>query len=433
MLSIRLSTPAARCALALGLITSIGSARADVPPPLSLQESVALASTRASHAETSSGTVQAALQMAVAAGQLPDPILKFGLNNVPANGTDRFSLGRDFMTMRSIGLMQEFTRGSKRRARAERFEAEASVAEAQRVTALAAVQRSAATAWIDHWYAGAAFRVIEQQRTAAELQLRAAEAAYRGGRGTRSDVLQAQLVIQKLDDQQDVSRAAIGSAQAALERWVGPAASRPPGNMPELLISDRIANLTRMAATDAPEIVAANRQIAMAEADIRATTEAGKPDASVELMYSQRGSAYSNMVSLNVSIPLPWDRGNRQDREVAAKLAAARAARAQAEVVTRNVLAMIRAKQSELDASKVRLQRYQQRVIPLSRAQAEAALTAYRGNQGTLTMVTEANRRVLDSELERLSLEAATARLWADLHFLMPLPAAESQSMVGEQ
>ena len=33
-------------------------------------------------------------------------------------------------------------------------------------------------------------------------------------------------------------------------------------------------------------------------------------------MYSQRGPAYSNMVSLNVSLPLPWDRKNRQDREL---------------------------------------------------------------------------------------------------------------------
>ena len=40
-------------------------------------------------------------------------------------------------------------------------------------------------------------------------------------------------------------------------------------------------------------------------------------------MFSQRGSAYSNMVSLNVSIPLQWDQKNRQDREVSARLALA--------------------------------------------------------------------------------------------------------------
>ena len=41
-------------------------------------------------------------------------------------------------------------------------------------------------------------------------------------------------------------------------------------------------------------------------------------------MFSQRGSAYSNMVSLNVSVPLQWDQKNRQDRELAARLATGR-------------------------------------------------------------------------------------------------------------
>ncbi|MXG65339.1 hypothetical protein GRW51_24705, partial [Escherichia coli] len=122
-------------------------------PPLSVEETVALATAHASDAESSRGTIEAATQMAVAAGQLPDPILKFGLNNVPVNGPDQFSISRDFMTMRSISVMQEFTRGDKRRAKAARFEAEAASAEAQRAVGLANVQRNAVGAWLDRWYA----------------------------------------------------------------------------------------------------------------------------------------------------------------------------------------------------------------------------------------------------------------------------------------
>ena len=48
----------------------------------------------------------------------PDDIaLKAGVSILPINGEDRFSLTRDFMTMRSVGVMQEFTRGDKRKAR----------------------------------------------------------------------------------------------------------------------------------------------------------------------------------------------------------------------------------------------------------------------------------------------------------------------------
>ena len=51
---------------------------------LSLQEAIGLASSRSADAETSRAGVQSALDMAVAAAQLPDPVLKFGVNNVPA-------------------------------------------------------------------------------------------------------------------------------------------------------------------------------------------------------------------------------------------------------------------------------------------------------------------------------------------------------------
>ena len=47
--------------------------------------------------------VASSREMAVAAGQLPDPVLRFGVDNLPVNGPDQFSVTRDFMTMRQIG------------------------------------------------------------------------------------------------------------------------------------------------------------------------------------------------------------------------------------------------------------------------------------------------------------------------------------------
>ena len=70
-------------------------------------------------------------------------------------------------------------------------------------------------------------------------------------------------------------------------------------------------------------------------------------DWSVEASYSQRGSAYSNMVSIGVSIPLQWDQKNRQDREVAAKLALAEQAQAQHEDMLRSHVAEVRAMLNE--------------------------------------------------------------------------------------
>src|ERR671915_1969418 len=42
------------------------------------------------------------------AAELPDPKLRLGIENLPVSGPDRFRYDRDFMTMRQIGVMQEF-------------------------------------------------------------------------------------------------------------------------------------------------------------------------------------------------------------------------------------------------------------------------------------------------------------------------------------
>ncbi|AVA34445.1 hypothetical protein C3Z06_13000 [Cupriavidus metallidurans] len=135
-----------------------------------------------------------------------------------------------------------------------------------------------------------------------------------------------------------------------------------------------------------------------------------------------------------VSLPLPWDQKHRQDRELAAKLAQADAARAQSEVVRRSLIGQLRGRQEELGLNQVRIERFRSATVPLAKAQTEAAMTAYRTGAGTLTAVADASRKALNISLERLQLEASSARLWAELTFLMPLPtAAQNPSLQGAQ
>ncbi|KAA0178774.1 TolC family protein [Cupriavidus gilardii] len=421
-----------RLAFAIVLLTTAHRAWAQPAAALSLHDAIAVASSRSTDAETSRSAVQSAIEMAVAGRQLPAPVLKVGINNVPADGRDRFTLGTESMTMRSISLMQEFTRSAKREARARRFEAEASFAEAQRTAALAAVQRGAATAWLDRWYAEHVYRVLTEQSQSIELMIEAARAAYRGNRGSRADILAAELELQQLQDRQDEARATVAASRAMLRRWVGDAAQLPLAEPPALEAPAWLSGLDEADIAQLPEVAAADAQVGVAEAEGRVARENKIPDVSVELMYSQRGPAYSNMVSVNVSLPLPWDQRQRQDRELAAKLAQANAARAQAESIRRGLVGQLRGKQAELAVAQTRLARYRDTTMPLASAQTDAALTAYRAGAASLTAVADASRRALNVSLERLKLEAAAARLWAELAFVMPVPvAAQSSSPQG--
>ena len=120
--------------------------------PLSLPEAQRRAVERSRQLDAHDYSVASSLAMARAAGQLPDPVIKLGLDNVPIDGGDRFSLTRDFMTMRRVGVMQEMTRYEKRELKRERFEREAEKSIAEKQSTRAAIQRDTALAWLDRYY-----------------------------------------------------------------------------------------------------------------------------------------------------------------------------------------------------------------------------------------------------------------------------------------
>src|SRR5687767_5857230 len=88
-------------------LSSLPSAMADVIP-LTLDEAIARATRAAPQVVAAAATLEAAQITAPSAGRLPDPEFVAGIENLPIETADRFSLTRDFMTMRKVGLMQTF-------------------------------------------------------------------------------------------------------------------------------------------------------------------------------------------------------------------------------------------------------------------------------------------------------------------------------------
>ena len=342
------------CAMALSVASSAAAADA----PLTLAEAQRLALERSTQLAARQSAVDAAREMAVAAGQLPDPIAKLQINNLPVDGEDAWSLTRDFMTMRSIGLMQEFTRGEKREARAARFGREADRAAAERVADIAAIQRDTALAWLDRYYADAMSAVIAEQSRAASSEIEAAEGAYRAGRGSLAEILAARGTLVGFDDRAAEISRRVSAARIALARWVGDAADSALAGRADV---DTLRLDPRTLDTDIrhhPQIAVLDQREAVAAADVDVAKAARKVDWSLEVMYSQRGPAYSNMISVGVSVPLQWDRGNRQDREIAARLAMLEEVRAEREDMLRAHAAEVRAMIVEWQSNRERRTRY---------------------------------------------------------------------------
>ncbi|HKX42584.1 MAG TPA: TolC family protein [Burkholderiaceae bacterium] len=388
--------------------------------PLTLDDALRIAQQRSQRLAAQDASAAAAREMAVAAGQRPDPVLKAGIDNLPVNGSDRFSLTRDSMTMRSVGISQELTREGKLKARAARFEREAEVAEAGRELALANLQRDTAMAWLERHYQERMREVLIAQRDEARLQIEAADAAYRGGRGSQADVFAARSAVAQIEDRMAQTERQVATASTLLARWVGPAAAEALGAPPALdAVRLRPEELETQLAHH-PQIALMFKQEAMAQAEADVARSARQTDMSVELTVSQRGPAYSNMVSVNVSIPLPWDPQNRQNRELAAKLASVEQMRAQREEETRMHAAEALAMLQTWRGDRERLIGYDSSLLPLATERTRAAMAGYRAGTGPLSAVLEARRGEIDTRLERLRLEMEAARLWAQLNYLVP-------------
>ncbi|MFM9433027.1 outer membrane protein TolC [Janthinobacterium sp. CG_23.3] len=358
--------------------------------------------------------------MAVAAGQLPDPVLKLGVDNLPLSGGDRFSLGGDFMTMRRVGVTQEITRADKRRLRAGRFEREAEKSLAEKGAAAAAIERDTALAWLERYYAQAMATAIAEQGAQAALEIQAAEGAYRGGRGSRSDLLAARGALVLIEDRASDAKRRVRAANTMLARWIGPAADLPLADETGTgtIHLDRTALDTELAHHPQVAVLAKREEVALAEAQLARANKTA--DWSVELAYQQRGPGYANMISFGVSIPLQWDQKNRQDRELSARLATVEQARAEREEALRAHVAETRAMIDEWDNGHERIGRYRREALPLARERTAAALAAYRGGRAGLADVLAARRGEVEVRIQALQLEADMARLWAQLNFLLP-------------
>jgi outer membrane protein TolC len=402
--------------LSLAAVSLAGAAE----PALTLPEAQRLAAARSRQLVAQDSAALASREMALAAGQLPDPALKVGIDNLPVTGPDAYSVTSDFMTMRRIGLMQEFTRGEKRQLRAERFEREAERAVAEKSAMLATIQRDTALAWLDRYYAEAMAAAIAEQAREVGLEVEAAENAYRTGRGSQADIFAARSAKASLDDRASEIGRRIRTAKTMLARWVGTASETPLAGKPD---TDAIRLDTRSLDTQLahhPQIATLTKQVELAATEAKLAQANTKADWSLEAAYQQRGSAYSNMISIGVSIPLQWDQKNRQDREVAAKLAIADQAEAQREEALRAHISEVRAQIQDWENGRERLARYGRELLPLAGERTQAMLAAYRGGRASLTDVLAARRNEIEVRVQALQLEMETARLWAQINFMFP-------------
>jgi outer membrane protein TolC len=353
-------------------------------------------------------------------------VLITGIDNLPIEGPNKFDVTGDFMTMSLIGIERELVGGAKRDAQTTFYTREAEAAEAARSLGLALLQQQTAAAWFDRLFSQRTVELLVTQRASADALVAAAELAYGNGTGTQSDVLTARTAVARSEDAIAVVQRDVALARARLARWIGDdAAVRPLAAPPR---TDAAAvhhgNLDELLALHPDiQLMLKREAVAVAQAEIARTER--RPSWTVGVTYLARGSAFDDMVSVNASRPLRLGQSSqRRDHLLAASLATAAQIRAEREEETRAHLFETHALIETWASNRARIDRYATTIVPLAEQRVAAATAAYRGGAGPLSDVILARTAVIDAELERLALDTETAKIWAELEYLIPAEAS---------
>jgi outer membrane protein, heavy metal efflux system len=397
---------------ALGALHAVAIAQ-----PLGIDDAAALALSNQPLIAGQQATVVSSRENAIAESQLPDPRLKLGINNLPINGADQYSLTRESMTMRSIAVEQMFPAADKRRLKGERATIEAQFAEAELQNIRRTVRRDARLAWLNTYYPVRASDFLRGALTFYKQQREALDVALRGGRASLADIARVSVEIELQRDRLIEIAGQERKARAELARWIGTDASRALAD--RLPATRPLPDLTALheRVHDHPQLGSARSEIALADNEVRQANAAYKSDWSVELAYAKRGPAYSDMVSVQVGIELPLFTANRQDRRLASRLAAKEKHEQQHENHRRMLMAELDTTYANWQTLSERVQRFEREVLPQASRRVEAALAGYRSGRNDLASAIEARRGELELRVQHLMLEVELARTRVQLDY----------------
>ena len=395
-----------------------------VSPALTLNAAADLAVASQPLLEAQRSAVSGAQEAAVAAAQLPDPMLVGGVADLTLTGADRFTL-QDTDTQFLFGVKQIFPGGKKRELRGMRGQVESDRLDTEFEDQIRIVRRETGLAWLDIWKAQQALDLVQGSSLEAQRQFELVEINYRAGRATQADISAARVEIELLQDKVAGLQQQEWQARNRLRRWIGDDADRPirPDlpQWPEPELAALLGQLERH-----PNIAAQGKAVEVASADLKLAREDYRPDWSIQVGYGYRPE-FADMVSVQFETALPFFTRNRQDRTVQAHAADVRRAELLWEDALRQYRAALTLNVTDWQRSQQRLQRFDAVILPQSQQRLDAALAVYGAGGGLLLGILDARRSLLDVRMQRLEVEFDSARDQVQLQYFSDVTPEEAQ------
>ncbi|EHY1013322.1 TolC family protein [Vibrio vulnificus] len=356
---------------------------------------------------------QAMRESGVAASTLMDPKLKVGFGGLPV---DSFKFDEDPMTNISVGLMQQFERGSTLELQSKKASQQADGMALQVAAREREVANGITQLWLELGYQQQAERVLlENQRLMRELES-FISTNYSIGKSEAQDLLNAQLQVSQIEEKLQANQQMQRRILSQMSEWLGSewlyqqrdlkASNQLNWDALERLLSASSTTQHFAQLAQHPMVKMANANIAVSQTQVELAEQSYTPQFGVEVMYAYRqannikGEPASDLVSAYLTMDIPLFTGNRQDRAHAAAQYQVGAAQSQKDLLLAQMNAKVNALLVDRSNLEQRLERYQNTLLEQAKARTKAVERGYQNSTAQFNDVIAATRDELAVELE---------------------------------
>lgn len=359
------------------------------------------------------------------AGSLQDPVVGFGLLNVPV---DSFDLDQEAMTQKQLFVSQKFPWFGTLDLKQQASELDAIEADARFHSKRLEIAARLASAFYDLGFLSKSLEVNENLKSLVTQTLRIAETRYATGKGLQQDILAGQVTLSELIDEginlksrEQAVRAEIGSILNRRTFFTdsGPTALDDPESLPDSEL------LNRVALEMSPELRARRATLDRARVQVQLAQKAYLPNFDLRLSYGQRednpvtGDDRADFASAIVAMTVPLYKTTRQDPKLGAaeqRLAAAE----KAMLGYKNILPhKIDRLLAEIEGARENYDLYMKTLSIQAANLADASLAAYSVGKIEFNTMLAARVRLLQIELRAEKFKYQTYKKLTELEQLI--------------
>jgi len=338
------------------------------------------------------------------ASALEDPMLGFGVTNLPTN----FSFKDEDMTMKEISISQKFPFPGKRPLMKEMAQKEAEAVSAEISGKVHQIIRGIKAAYYELSHVYRTSEVTQRNKKILEDFAKIAETRYSLGEGLQQDVLKAHIEVSKMVDELLM----LDQRKRALEAKLNSLLSRPPEfplGEPEELVFRKLPLATedvqKMAIEMNPTLKGMKKMIEAKEKALALAKRDVYPDFNFRFAYGQRdktpeGNSRKDLLTGMMEVNIPIFYKSKQDQKVAEAMADIQATEAQYRAMKNEVLFMIADMGSMIHRSERQLELYRTGIIPQASLQINSSLSAYRVNKADFMTLLDSQMTLFKYELE---------------------------------